>query len=456
LAVFSGGFTLAAATAVATGDGIEGWDVVDAVGGLVAKSMVVAEPGAGEHTRYQLLETLRQYGRERLDEGGETDRWRRRHARHFAAFSAEVGRSLRGRDELAWRERLLGDLDNLRSAVVWGLDTGVEEDQQTVVAIVAWLAYESQALATGIGRWAEHALPAAQRSTPGYRNAVLGAAAVAAFYRGDLDGSERHAVAALDEGYPPDDPSPCLASIYLALILLYKWRSDDGARHLDAAEKAMVGRDDEDYVRSQLQSTRVALSLFADDADEQIAQGRLGMSLAQRTGNPTILALGSFALGFALRHRHPDEALAAFDRSVALARGGASTIAMATALCNGAQAAASLGDPDGARARLRDALEECLRNDDWTILTVGLDVAVDIFSYRGEARAAAVLAGAIETALAPLRQPDVAGRGPAVAVRTANLARARETLGDSCYEQARAEGVAMSRQDVLAFVLQHL
>ena len=90
------------------------------------------------------------------------------------------------------------------------------------------------------------------------------------------------------------------------------------------------------------------------------------------------------------------------------------------------------------------------------MLAIGLDAAVDIFSYRGEARAAAVLAGAIETALAPLRQPDVAGRGPGRAVRTANLARARETLGDSCYEQARAEGVAMSRQDVLAFVLQHL
>jgi hypothetical protein len=41
-------------------------------------------------------------------------------------------------------------------------------------------------------------------------------------------------------------------------------------------------------------------------------------------------------------------------------------------------------------------------------------------------------------------------------VRTANLARARETLGDSLYEQARAEGVAMSRQDALAFTLQHL
>jgi hypothetical protein len=210
---------------------------------------------------------------------------------------------------------------------------------------------------------------------------VLGAAAVAAFYRGDLDGSERHARAAVEEGYPPDDPSPCLASIYLALVLTYQERTDDVARHLDAADKAILGRHDEDFVRSWVQSARVSLSLFADDQDEEIAQGRLGMSLAQRTGNPTRLALASYALGWALRHRHPDEGLVALDRCVVLARRGASTIAEASALCHGAQAAASLGDADGARARLRDALEECVRNDDWTVLTMGLDAAVDIFSY---------------------------------------------------------------------------
>jgi predicted ATPase len=200
LAVFSGGFTLAAARAVVTGEGVEAWDVVDAVDGLMAKSMVVAEPGAGEHTRYQLLETLRQYGRERLDEHGQTDLWRRRHARHFAAFAAEVGRGLRGRDELAWREQMMDDLDNLRSAVVWGLDTGVEEDQQTAVAIVAWLAYESATRSTGIGGWAEQAVPAVERSTPGYRHAVLGAAASGAVIRGDLGATERYARAAIAEG----------------------------------------------------------------------------------------------------------------------------------------------------------------------------------------------------------------------------------------------------------------
>jgi hypothetical protein len=124
----------------------------------------------------------------------------------------------------------------------------------------------------------------------------------------------------------------------------------------------------------------------------------------------------------------------------------------------GAQIAAALGDADGAKARLKDAFEESLRNDDWVSLTQNIDVAVDVFSYRGEARAAAVLAGAAETTLAPLlrRFPDFSRRGAALAARTVNLARARQELGDSLYEQARADGVAMSREDALAFALRHL
>jgi tetratricopeptide (TPR) repeat protein len=346
-------------------------------------------------------------------------------------------------------------LDNLRSAVVWGLDSGVVEDQQTGVAIVARLAFEAQTRRTGIGRWADQALPALERSTPGYRSAVLGAAAADAQYRGDFDAAGRYARAALEEGYPPDDPSPYQAPIFLAITLWFQARRDDAARLLDAAEAAMVGRDDEDYFRSWVQSVRVSVGLF-DDEDEQIPQARLAMALAQRIGNPTNLAIASYALGRALRHRRRDEAIAAFDQAVALARRGAVTAVLPAALAHGARVAASQGDAEGAITRLKEALEESIRDESWGLITVGLDCAIDTFCCLGDVWAAAVLAGAIDTTLAPLRSPYIATRGPGLAVRTANLSQARETLGGSLYEQARAEGVAMSRQDALAFALQHL
>jgi hypothetical protein len=121
-----------------------------------------------------------------------------------------------------------------------------------------------------------------------------------------------------------------------------------------------------------------------------------------------------------------------------------------------ARVAASQGHADVARSRLREALEEAIRDDSPAQITTGLDTAVDTFWYLGEPRVAAVLAGAVETTLAPLRWPYVASRGPGLPVRTANMTGVRETLGDTTYEQARAEGVAMSRQDAVAFALQHL
>jgi len=94
LGVFSGSFDAAAAAAVVAGDGVEPWDVRDALASLCDRSMVVAEPGEAGVTRYSMLETLRAYARERLDERGEPDRWRRRHASHYEAVTTEqIGRA---------------------------------------------------------------------------------------------------------------------------------------------------------------------------------------------------------------------------------------------------------------------------------------------------------------------------------------------------------------------------
>ncbi len=457
LAVFSGGFILAAARSVVSGDGVEAWDVVDAVVGLVAKSMVAADAGTDDVTRYSLLETLRQYGRERLDEEGQTDSWRRRHAQYFAGYAAELGQGLHGRDELVWRARLLADLDNLRSAVVWGLDSGVDADEQTAVALIARLASDASTRGTGIGKWAEQAIEAAGRSTPGLRSAVLGAAATSAQMRGDLEGSLRHSRAAVSEGYPADDPSPGMAVMLLAAVLMYGGQRDEAARHLDAAEAAIAGRGDQDFWLCMLQSVRVTVALFADDEDEEIAQARRGMALAEATGNPSCLAQASYTLGWGLRHRHPDDAIAAFDRSVALARRAADTgTTLSLALAFGARVAASLGDAGGAKVRLREALELCVRGDDWLFMTGSLDAGVDLFCSLGEPDVAAVLAGAVDTVFAPLRFPHVGSEGPGLAVRTANLARAQAALGDERFARAYAEGVAMSREAAVSFAFEHL
>ena len=140
LGVFAGSFDAQAAQAVVAGDGVEAWDVLDALAELVAKSMVVAEETAEGTTRYQMLETLGQYARERLDEHGDTDRWRRRHAEYFADWAEEAGPGLVGRDELVWRTRESAELDNLRAAVTWALDRDDPDDIRLALRIIGALA----------------------------------------------------------------------------------------------------------------------------------------------------------------------------------------------------------------------------------------------------------------------------------------------------------------------------
>src|SRR5262249_13430361 len=100
LRVFSAAFHLAPAGGGGAGDGIEAWDVVDALTDLAAKSMIVTEASAGG-TRYRLLETMRAYAREQLERKPDIDQWRRRHAMHYASAAETLGPALRGPDELA-------------------------------------------------------------------------------------------------------------------------------------------------------------------------------------------------------------------------------------------------------------------------------------------------------------------------------------------------------------------
>ena len=122
LAVFAGGCTLEAAETVCTGDPITGGDVLELFAGLVARSLVVADDTSPE-TRYRLLETIRQYGEERLAETGDTAALRARHARYYAEFATEVNRHIFGPGQLEWGARLALELDNLHAAMTYALDT---------------------------------------------------------------------------------------------------------------------------------------------------------------------------------------------------------------------------------------------------------------------------------------------------------------------------------------------
>jgi predicted ATPase len=119
LSVFAGGWTLEAAEAVASGEDIEETEVVDLLSGLVEKSLVVAEPTEQGGVRYRLLEPVRQYALEKLEQSGEAEDIKRSHVGYFLGLAEGAEPWLSGPRGAEWFERLEVELDNIRAALSW-------------------------------------------------------------------------------------------------------------------------------------------------------------------------------------------------------------------------------------------------------------------------------------------------------------------------------------------------
>jgi predicted ATPase/DNA-binding winged helix-turn-helix (wHTH) protein len=114
LAVFAGGWTLDAASEVCSGESIAKEDVVYVLIGLVEQSLVVADD---DGDRYRMLETVREYAREKLDAARDAKALRERHRDFFLAFAVNAEANLAGPEQATWLQRLENEHDNLRSAL---------------------------------------------------------------------------------------------------------------------------------------------------------------------------------------------------------------------------------------------------------------------------------------------------------------------------------------------------
>jgi predicted ATPase/class 3 adenylate cyclase/DNA-binding CsgD family transcriptional regulator len=117
LAVFVGGFVLDGAQSVCGGTNLEGFQILDQLGLLIDKSLVVAENASGR-TRYRLLETVRQYAQEKLIESGEANAVRGRHRDYFARLIELIESATQVGDDHAL-ELVEAEFDNLRAAFAW-------------------------------------------------------------------------------------------------------------------------------------------------------------------------------------------------------------------------------------------------------------------------------------------------------------------------------------------------
>jgi len=124
LSVFGGGCTLEAAEAVCNAQEDLGIDVLDGVTSLVDKSLL-SQMGSGDgEPRFNVLETIREYGRERLEQGGEMESIRRAHAAYCLVLAEEGTAEMAGAEREAWLSRCDAEHDNFRAAIEYIVESG--------------------------------------------------------------------------------------------------------------------------------------------------------------------------------------------------------------------------------------------------------------------------------------------------------------------------------------------
>jgi tetratricopeptide (TPR) repeat protein len=196
LSVFAGGFDLAAAGAI--------WpeaDPLDHIEHLIDKSLVTVEQLSDETVRYRVLETLRQYGRERLIEAGEEEEIRERHYGHFLSV-AEHAYERRIEDEAASLQRLKIDHDDFRTALGWVRNRPVQVLR--LASALGWFWFLCSHYLEG-RKWLEYTLAANPPENSRDRARALWALSMIGNWQGDIEAARRMAEQSLELWRAIDD-----------------------------------------------------------------------------------------------------------------------------------------------------------------------------------------------------------------------------------------------------------
>ena len=453
LGVFPGSFDLDAVAAV-IGARTGAWGVLDTLAALVSKSMVIPDHIHGPEARYRLLETLRQYGLERLRQRGELEAARRRHAQHFAAFAKQAGTALLGPDELAWRPRSRAERDNIRAAVQWALGSDSSDDSKIAVDIAASLAaYAAFEAAGGIASLVAQTVDRARASSLEQRIAILGAAAFDAFQnRGDVQLAEQLARDALRDGVTPGNPG---IRAYAALVMsqMFTGRLPEALATLREAMQATELAGVSDYDRAGVLGTSAAARALMGDIENARESADACLTLMRKTGNPSSLASALCWASLTRVRDDPDQALAFAEQSIALTRAGASGSVLGHVLPIRAQLRARDGDIPGAVRDLREAITYSHSKGDKVMLMAAFDRGISVFDSLGLAEPAAVLAGvALHGPLAVLSILPQAERED----RAVLLEQVRTLIGRTAHEHAVAQGAAMNDDEAITYALDQL
>lgn len=453
LAVFAGGFTLSAAEDVCTGVAVGDSPavVLDSLSAFVAGSLVQREPNVNAESRFRMLETIREYALERLRASAEEDTVRRLHSEYYAGLAESAESELSGPGQIPWIERLELELDNFRAGLAWSLE-------HSEIALCLRLAsalgptWERGPIAEGRG-WLERAIAAGgSEPPPTLRAKALYGLARLMLLQSDFEQAEARVNEARTIFRECGDEAGELLCVWeLGWIDLFHgdlagseavFREGlNVARRLDDSESIAraltnAGRaagEHGDYVRAS-ELLREALTLRRELGDE----GKLATTLTN---------LGRVAL---LASEH-EEARRALDTALSHARAIGDGSRVSHALYVRALLALEEGDQERAELLLEERLLLAHDLGEKLGLAESIEALGILSAGQGRGERAARLFGAAGR----VRDAFGARRWPFEEVRYERaVATSRDTVGDSKFSAASAEGRALPLERVIALALE--
>lgn len=440
VSAFAGGFTLSLAERVAAGGGVAGERVAALIAGLVDKSMVVAAHTAST-PRYTLLETLREYGHERLTERGEAEQVARAHAAAMVDLAEQAAVALSTRDEGEWIARLDAELDNFRAAHRWALAAG---DADLALRLTAALhRYGYWRLRRELFEWAEAAVSTPAAAGHPALPRACAAAGVAAWMRGDLDAAAAHARTGLAAAAGADPAGEALLWEVAGDVATFQGRVDDAVANFAQATRLAEQAGDTQTAAFNLAGQALARA-YGGDTRAAVMLATAAHDRAARSGNPTALAWGLYARGEALGADEPQRALALLDDARQLAESVGNEFVIGVAEVGAASLRSRLGDPAEALGGFAALLQRWRQSNNWTQQWTTLRNLVELLVRLGADEPAVMLHAAATTADAGAHS-----YGAEAARLDQAAATAHQRLGPSGYRAAVARGRQLAADDAV-------
>jgi predicted ATPase/DNA-binding CsgD family transcriptional regulator len=452
LAVFAGGWTLEAAEAVGVGWGIEEGDVLDLLSELVEKSLVVARGSEQGGMRYRLLEPIRQYALEKLEESAEAEAAKRAHAEYFLALAEEAEPRLRGPEDREWLERLEAEHDNMRAALSWSLEQG-ETELGLRLAGALWPFWEAHGHYSEGSRWLEEALEKEGQGSAAARAKALEGLGWLTYRRGDTN----LAKATLEEGLKLSDEAGLGGILMASFLHMLGWIADVQGHHERARElleeSLRLSREAGDKlgIAHALRELGGTLGILGD-AKRSKELYEEGIALSRELGYAAMLARVLINAGYDLLLEGDYQRGAALNEEAAalLRERGYKGGSLEIALDNVGWAALLQGDHQRAWASYEESLVLSKELGNKMVASESLEGMACICAAEGAFERAAGLFGAAER----LREAVGDKHTPEEdAWREPYLAMARSQLDESSWEAVWEEGREMPMEQAIEYAL---